>query len=548
MNATRRLRESDGLVIAVALATLLALALRAWDISGQVVLDDEWHAIHKLIGSSYWNIFRSFGVADHSIPLTLLYKAMADTIGLAEGRLRVLQIVCGTALVPAGAWLAWRATRDAPAAALLAFVLAGAPFLVLWSRFARPYAVMVLLTTLCIGALWHWRTHRTRRAGAWVAATAALSAWFHPLSAMYAAIGWLFIFAEDVTAPAQCLPRPSRASIKLAVDMGLAALVLLGPPVIHDLHSLREKAGGERPGPETYERVISLFWGGLPTPVLAACTLLAAWGAIVILRRDRRLGLYLLVVALGPPVAVTVMGSIWVSEGQNFARYVLPTQVFTLFFGAVGAASLVRALIPARDQAAAWIASGVLAAAYLVATPTIGYVATLGPWFGHLSYHWDYRYRWLAGERGEHRYDPPEFYRRLGRMAPGTATVIEAPFIWEAPYDPYEYYATFYRQRELFGMLHDLCRDGPRLGEPPERDRRFRFRLFVFLDDRDAVRNSGARYLVVHRTFPRSRPFPEADRCVAKLTQLYGAPIEDDARLVVFDLRPRESASPTVAR
>src|SRR5262249_40633922 len=155
---------------------------------------------------------------------------------------------------------------------------------------------------------------------------------------------------------------------------------------------------------------------------------------IVLVRRDRRLGLYLLVVALGAPVAVTVMGSIWVSEGQNFARYVLPTQVLMLFFGSIGATSLARAIVPAPGRPAAWIASGVLAAAYLVATPTIAYVATLGPWFAHLSYHWDYRYRWLVGERGDGRYEPPAFYRELGRMAPGTATVIEAPFVWEAPF------------------------------------------------------------------------------------------------------------------
>src|SRR6185312_6307825 len=89
MNPTRQLPESRTLAIAVTLATLLAFGLRAWDVTGQVVLDDEWHAIHKLTDASYRNIVRTFRLADHSIPLTLLSKAMADTIGLAEGRLRV---------------------------------------------------------------------------------------------------------------------------------------------------------------------------------------------------------------------------------------------------------------------------------------------------------------------------------------------------------------------------------------------------------------------------------------------------------------------------
>jgi len=546
MNAGRQAGESRTLAIVVALATLFALVLRAWGVTHQVVLDDEWHALHKLMTSSYHEIARSFGLADHSIPLTLLYKAMADTIGLAEGRLRILQITSGTALVPLGAWLAWRALRDAPAAALFAFLLAGAPFLVMWSRFARPYAVMVLLTMACIGALWHWRSQRTRSAVAWVAATAALSAWFHPLSAIYPALAWLFVFCEDVAAPGRVTPRPSLASARLAIRMGIAALVLLGWPLVHDFHSLREKAGGEYPDTGTYERMLSLFWGGPPTSVMVLECLVAAFGAALLLRRDRRLGAYLLLLTLVPPAIVSLLGAVWVSAGQNLARYVLPMQPLLLFFGSVGAMGIVRALARRRAETAAWASAGALSLAYLLATPTIRQVATLGTWYAHISYHWDYRYRWLVAEQGDRTYDPPAFYRKLGRLPAESITIIETPFNWEAPYDPLEYFATYHRQHELFGMIHGLCRDGPLVGEPPPRDRRFRFRLFVFLDDVDAVRNSGARYLVLDRGGPHQRPFPESGRCVDKLTRLYGAPIEDDARLAVFDLKP--GAPPLLAR
>jgi hypothetical protein len=85
-------------------------------------------------------------------------------------------------------------------------------------------------------------------------------------------------------------------------------------------------------------------------------------------------------------------------------------------------------------------------------------------------------------------------------------------------------------------MLHDLCLDGPYHGEVPK-DARFRFRNFVFLDDRDAVRASGARYLLLHLDQLHGRPFTQAGRCLAALTKIYGAPIETDGRLAVFDLR-----------
>lgn len=537
MSARRPLPEFRLLAAAVALATLLALALRTWGITGQVVLDDEWHAIHELARSSYHVIVRSFGLADHSIPLTLLYKAMADTLGLAEGRLRALQVACGTALVPVGAWLALRAGGDRAAAALTAFLIADAPFLVLWSRFARPYSVTVLLSVLCIAALWRWRTHRTRRAAAAATACAALAAWFHPLTAMYPALGWAFVFLEDAAAPSEVRARRMRGSVLLAVAMGAAALVLLAPPLIHDRRSLMAKAGGEHPDLETWERMLAIFWGGIPTPAMWAACAIAAWGAVVLFRRDRRLAMYLLALAIVPPVAVTLLGAVWVRQAQNLGRYVLPMQPLLLFFGALGAIDGARRVVRAAPQAAAWSCAGVLTAAYLAATPTILQVATLGPWYAHLDYHWDYRVRWNAAKRADPSYDPPEFYRELALMAPGTATVIEAPFTWQAPMNQLAYYATYHHQRELFGMVHSLCAPGDGRGEPPPRDRRFRFRLFVFLDDVDAVRNSGARYLVLLREVPHGKPFPESERCIGKLTQLYGPPVREDARAAVFDLR-----------
>jgi hypothetical protein len=87
-------------------------------------------------------------------------------------------------------------------------------------------------------------------------------------------------------------------------------------------------------------------------------------------------------------------------------------------------------------------------------------------------------------------------------------------------------------------MIHDLCLEGPRLGEPPPGDRRLRFRKFVFLSDASAVRRTGARYLLVHRLPVRGQAFDEGGRCIGKLAGLYGAPVEVDARLAVFDLRP----------
>src|SRR5262249_55593648 len=216
--------------------------------------------------------------------------------------------------------------------------------------------------------------------------------------------------------------------------------------------------------------------------------------------------------------------------------YVLPLQPLLLFLGSVGVVSIARAVAGRREEGAAWIASVAVAAGYLAATPAIAYAAKLGTWYGHLDYHWDYRERWDLHKRKHAELDPPEFYRKLGSMPPGT--IVEAPFEFEAPYNPLAYYATYHHQDEYFGMIHDVCRKyGVRLGEVAPEDRRFRFRRFVFLSNPASVKATGARYLVFNRDIVMRAAPLQAD-CLDRLIDLYGQPTELDARVAVWDLRP----------
>lgn len=539
-------RRTVPLLASIALATALAVWLRTYGLTGQVVLDDEWHAIHKLTSSSYLDILTTFGLADHSIPLTLLYKAMAETVGLAEGRLRSLQAICGVAFVPSAAWLAWRATRDAPAAALFAFTVSAAPFLVMWSRFARPYAIWILLALLCVACVWGWRSRRTVALAAWAGVAAALAAWFFPLAGIYPAIACLFVFAEDVLAGHPVRPRPWRGSLGLGAAVAGAMALILAAPLVHDRASLAGKSGGDWPDLGTLERMVAVFWGGLPTPAMWIACGLAAFGVVVLWRRDSRLTLLLVLLLVVPGLVLMVTGALWLHAGQNFARYTLLGLPIMLLFGSLGAVATARLAAERHASSAAWAAAAVLAVAYLAATPAIAQVARLGPWYGHIDHHWDYRYRWIHYKRKHPDLDPPAFYRRLARMAPGSAPLVEAPFLWEAPYNPLAYYALWHHQPITLGMLHDVCLEGRRIGEPPP-DARFRFRKFVFLGDVEAVKRTGARYLVLHRDrmtrlvlHPdriERHPF-EQERCLARLVALYGAPVESDAQVAVFDLRP----------
>jgi hypothetical protein len=529
-------RERGCFLAALALASIAGVALRTWGITSQVVLDDEWHAIHKL-QAHWWSIFGSFGWSDHSIPLTLFYKAMASVAGLTEGRIRALQVLSGIALVPFAGWLAWRATGDRAAAALLAVLVAFSPFLVLWSRFARPYAITLLLAVACVASAWAWRARRSRGLAWAVIGTGALTAWLHPISALYPAIACLFVFLEDALAQRQVRSHAARQSFRLGMATAAAMAALLVVPLVRDHRSLSAKSGGDFPDLQTYERMLAIFWGGIPTPAIAVATALSAAGFGVLVTRDRRLALFLAALASIPPLVVSLIGATWVHEGQNLARYVLPLQPILLFTASLGLVSLVRTAAAWRGGLAAWVTAAAASLAFAIAVPTVEQVARLGTWYGHLDYHWDYRVRNNDAKRRDAAYTLPAFYEKLSHLPPGTVPIIEAPFAHEAPFNSLAFYATFHHQPERFGMLRDVCRPDKREGEVPFHDPRFRFRMFVFLQDVEAVRRSGARYLVFERRDPHGRPFPESDRCLAALERLYGAPSEIDERVAAFDLQ-----------
>jgi hypothetical protein len=518
----------------------IAIALGAWlrlhGLGAQVVQDDEWHAINKLMTSGYGEIFRSFGDSDHSIPLTLLYKAMAATVGLTENNMRNLQALAGIALIPVAAAITWAASRSRAATLLCAFLVSGAPFLVLYSRIARPYAITTLLVVLALAALWSWRERRTWKLAAAICGLTALSAWLHPVSAVFPAVAIVFILVDDLRGGTLARRRALQTGA-LGVAAALAIAVFLAVPLVNDLASLSAKAGGDHAGAYTIFRALSLYAGGLPDPLTLLVTCVAAFGAWRTMRRAPALGAYLAVLAVVPVLLIMLLGARWTQQGHTFARYVFPVQVIYLIWVSTGAAELVRAASRGTRPALELAVAGLLAVAYLVANPAMGQVATLGPWYGHIYHQFDYVDSHNVAKLSYLGYEPPPFYRKLEAMAPDSVTLIEAPFSLEGPVNDLAFLSLSHHQRELMGFIHDLCLDGPYDGEVPK-DARFRFRNFVFLDDRDAVLASGARYLLLRLDRFHGRPFREADRCLAALTGLYGRPVDRDSRLAVFDLHP----------
>jgi len=416
---------------------------------------------------------------------------------------------------------------------LLALLLAGAPFLVLYSRFARPYAITTLLVVVALALLWRWRERRSRRLGAAICALFALSAWLHPLTALYAMAALAYLLAEDV---GERRARAARETFALGVAVGLSILALLAVPFLNDFGNLSGKAGRHVPDGYTLFRMASIFLGGMPDAITVLMLLTALFGAVRFWQEQRALGGYIAFAVLAPVLAVMVLGAQWTHQGHTFGRYVFPAQVLLLAWFAYGAVTLVRTLARRRIMALEMSVAVAIAGGYLAYGPAIRQVRHLDAWYAHFYFHYDYVRANNLLDFYWRNSTPPTFYRVLADLPRGSAPVIQAPFVFEAPVNRVAKYAQHHRQREFAGLLHDLCLPGPYYGEVPK-DPRFRFRSLVFLDDPAAVRATGARYLLVHRDIVPGKSFAAYDQCVAKLKGLYGEPVDVDDRVTAFDLR-----------
>ena len=127
-----------------------ALYLRLWQLPQQLLADDEWHAVNKLLlAEGYKEIFTSYGLADHCIPLTLLYSWLANQGWLTEWNMRLPLLVAGLGLVVVFPLLLRRWLQGVECW-LFAALLAVSPLLIYFSRTARPYALSTLLAAIAL--------------------------------------------------------------------------------------------------------------------------------------------------------------------------------------------------------------------------------------------------------------------------------------------------------------------------------------------------------------------------------------------------------------
>lgn len=528
-----RVRQNHINLVVYLVALVAAVYLRLWQLPGQLIADDEWHAINKLLSAqSYGEIFTSFGLADHCIPLTLFYAWLGEQGWLTEWTLRLPLLIAGLALVILLPYIL-RARLQGIEYGLFTALLALSPLLIYFSRTARPYALSTLLASLAILAFYRWWTGRKPAWAILYAVLASLTVWLQLVTLVWVLAPFVFfgIHAAIAGWQSRCLTPVWRLFLPgLVTLVGLLLLVL--PPLINDYQSVAAKSGIDFMSWETVVDILRLYagtpWGGL----VIVWGVLALIGARVLFLRDPLLAGLLGASMLLSLLAVASSGGAWLHHPLVPARYLLPMLPWLLLCVTLGLAACLEYL-PSRLKTGAallWLGGG-----YLLGPLPVQYQG-LNQFTGHMGYQFDYNWqRNVYNEKWRGLPDSP-FFEQLARAPEGSRTLIMVPWLLEWHYSPWYLQQRIHQQTVIGGFFDGVCGQGL-FGEYAQTESRIQLKNMIHLSAGRVELAARADYLIYSRWQSDAWRFDAFAACPLALRELLGEPVYADELIEVFDLR-----------
>ena len=581
-----KLSEKGWLALVPAATLLIGLLLRIYLLPQQVIIDDEWHALYYVIGKSPGWLLTHFSIPGATcIPQNFYAWVLFATCGWSEMSLRMPSLVCGLLCLVICPWLAGPVIGSRRAM-LLAVLLTVCPLLIFYSRLCRPYSAVAFLAFAAILLAARWRQTGECRYGLLFAAASTLAIYFHLFAAVTVAAPILAeavvrlknrIRRTNVATPGQ--PRLSEW-VGLILLMGVLTTVLVLPALIHSLQTTFFKVALTGSFKLSSLPRLAALISGTSQPVLVILfwsALLA--GAVEQVRRDPWFGGMLLSLYPLHAIALLVSRPDSAQSAIVLARYCIPMVPVSLLLVACGIQAWFEA-IAARFRLSP-VSLGVVPFAFPIAFLAAGPLAQCYVAPNNFTNHGAY----------QHNYQPIDWYQsfysdltpegfpltttiRVEEVSPcyrflaektSRRPIVEFPMLIGDHFDPFYYYQHFHRRPVLVGYTRDMklargLAEGNIFGNTyidqvltliPEASR-LRFRNLVCMDDVDAMRASGAEYVLVHKRFevdlPAVAPPPPAlERLLRKYREVLGEPAYEDSQVAAFALEQVKSLQSAVS-
>jgi len=519
---------------------LLGSSLRLEQFTQQVLLDDEWHVVHQLLKGQAGNLFQSFGHADFSIPLALLYWLQLKLFGLSEAGMRWPMMLAGIATLVVFP-LYVRKYFDDKSTLIFSVLLAISPLLIIYSRTARPYSLTLLLSLVALAAFNRFVAAEKVpwRPGLTYLICAVLSAWLHLITLP-------LVMAPFIVLGLPALLSGNRSRIRriswlaLVTAMGLFALIL--PPLLSHPEALGAKLGIQGPGWDTFYGAL-FVWLGTPSLIIVTAGIaLAVFGAgrlwhgfPLIPGLLTGLGMTLGIILLARPA--------WVHNPLTFARYLLPAIPLLLLSIALGFSRFSDVLVNkwgGRGGSLFWVLCGFGLFFTVSYSPLNQILARPNSNSLHIGLQVDFRSEYNSVSNYQKHIPLSPFWQLLASFPQDSLKIAASPFYFESYDWDVLRWEQISHQRVMPGYLNGFCLKN-RWGEVPDGNG-FRFRNVGYLKSPRGLQDRGFDLLVFQKPFVMKVDGVEVELgagtgdCEKAYLELYSKPVYEDEWLLVFPL------------
>lgn len=536
-------------------AVIFGSLLRFYQISTQIIGEDEWHALHASLFTGFKHVlthFSAIGLADNCIPLTILYKIMIKTTGLSELSMRFPILLFGIASLVIFPFLV-RNHIGKSASVVFAWLLAISPVHIYFSRYARPYSISTFFVFVGTVAFYKWWTDKRNKMAYTYVICAVLAPYFH-LTALF------FILSPILYALISFTSQPNKrdkimlvglARIILSVFMGLAVLFFF--PVLFNMNAIEGKTSMDIINFKTIIHAFQFTIGTKETWIVLVALFISLFtGSFALIKKDKYLFSYLLFLSLIQLLVVIVSRPMWCQAGIIFFRYCLPIfPVFLLMF-ASGICHIDGMIYHKYKQLPVNACAFAICVLLLFTGPLKETYYRPNQFTNHQLFQYDYDIdeNLLKNAVAPDTISP--FYSRLGLLPKESVLIVETPFYFPWRDSPYAYYQRIHKQRMSIGFMREVCGTGPQ-----EFDRKYNglaFKYIFHLADITTLINKNACYVVLHKNLRTEMlrnkfdidewimPDYDINPLVKYYTDAFGIRFYEDDDIVVFKISKNKNS------
>ncbi len=569
--------------ILLGLVFLVGASLRLHLLSGQILLDDEWHGINFVIANkTYMNILTNVNPIDNSSPLFNFYRLfLYRTIGWSEFMLRLPAILAGISSLLILPFLIRKQINNR-AALIFALLLAISPFSIFYSRFSRAYSLAMLLCFWALILFYQWIISAKRGYAVGFIVIGGMAVYAHLFSIvgiftpLAVTFGILIMHRTKMVKTVRPLMKVSLKQLSVLALIVSAITALLIAPAL--LANTRLPWTSGHLTTETLLTAATLISGTANVPLTIVFFILGGMGFIVFTKQKPLLGVIFAFAIAAYFLALLAARPNGIDTALVFVRYMIVAIPIALTMVAV-AMDKISSMIQNRltDKGPGRILPAIITLGFVGLLLPVGPLADIYTTPNNFSNHSAFQgtYQTVNWEQSDanHVYPAhsvradqiPKFYHWL-KTQPQYDTIIEYPFDICNYNNLLYYYQHFHQKRTIAGYCSDARLIGYERPKASDEGKfnvgiycvdqslvhtdcgRLAFRNMVDVTNIDAVIRCPADFVVLHKYIVAMKVMPKRTGTIPVYYQsvpalavgfrkIWGHPVYEDNQIICFRIK-----------